>query len=207
MSFREEGEEAHEGPLPAALAGKAFSGKSIVGEHLPILGGGAGRLPSYSHGTDPLAPPLCPSHRLLIASGHGSPTHTHTQTLSGGQQGIQAKEAITAAVDCFPQVCTGVDSSGQAPASPVAGGATFRPNRQENFYGVFTSPISLLQGECAVVVQVLRDTPGDAPLLVSCAAKELQTNVPDRGFRGRIVSVVQNSERRFGPCQSHPETM
>ena len=64
---------------------------------------------------------------------------------------------------------------------PVAGGASFGHGGRGNFHRVFEPDISPLQGECAVLARVLRDTPQD----VSCQDSGLRVNVPEKVVQGR----------------------
>ena len=70
---------------------------------------------------------------------------------------------------------------------PVASGASFGRNNAANFHRVFTSHISVLQGECAAVVQTLKDTPGDVPLLISCTSAELHMDIQARVKQSKLT--------------------
>ena len=70
----------------------------------------------------------------------------------------------------------------------MAGGASFGHGGRGNFHRVFEHDISPLQGECAVLAQVLRDTPQDVPLNFSCQDSELRVNVPEKVLQGRTLA-------------------
>ena len=68
----------------------------------------------------------------------------------------RACQLVAAANPPSLSVCTAAIRS---PGGPVAGGASFGQGSRGNFHRVFEPDISPLQGECAVLAQVLRDTP------------------------------------------------
>ena len=79
-------------------------------------------------------------------------------------------------------VCTAAQ---RFPGGPVVGGASFGNGGRGHFQKVFEHDISALQSECAVLAQVLRDTPQDVPLDFSCQTAELRVNVPEKVLQGR----------------------
>ena len=48
--------------------------------------------------------------------------------------------------------------------------------------------ITPLQGECAAIVQALRDAPADIPLLFSCHSELLHTDIPSRVIQGATTT-------------------
>ena len=71
------------------------------------------------------------------------------------------------------------------------GGANFGHSRRADFHRIFTDDVSTLQGECAVLVQILRGTPQDVPLRLSCHALYLQVNIPDWVMQGHTAPWFQ----------------
>ena len=80
-------------------------------------------------------------------------------------------------------VCT---TAQRFPGGPVVGGASFGHGSRGNFHKVFECDIFALQSKCAVLAQVLRDTPQDVPLDFSCETSELRLNVPEKVLQGWV---------------------
>ena len=79
-------------------------------------------------------------------------------------------------------------SAVRAPSYVVASVVTFRTgNSDKDFHRVPSSDISPLQGECAAVVQALRDTVRDVPLLISCHNASLGTQILERVLQGAMT--------------------
>ena len=64
----------------------------------------------------------------------------------------------------------------------MAGGASFGHGGRGIFHTVFEHDISPLQGECAVLAHLLRDTPQDVPVQLSCHDLDLRVNLPEKAF-------------------------
>ena len=91
-------------------------------------------------------------------------------------------------------VCT----AGQRfPGSPLVGGASFGHRERGNFHKVFEYDISAFQSECAVLAQVVRDTPHDVPLEFSCQTSELRVNVPEKVLQGRTSAWSASVNRAW----------
>ena len=71
------------------------------------------------------------------------------------------------------------------------GGAGFGHSRQGDFHRIFTDDVSTLQGECAVLMQLLRDTPQGVPLRLSCPTSYLQVDMLDRVRQGHTRAWFQ----------------
>ena len=93
----------------------------------------------------------------------------------------RACQLVAAANPPSLSVCT---AALRSPGGPVAGGASFGHGGRGNFHRVFEPDIPPLQGECAVLAQVPRDTPQDVPHQFSCQGSGLPVNVPEKVLQG-----------------------